>query len=116
MGLFSSGSNDTDDGCTAHHWGEYETRWDKTRLLGVRKSTETNMWHKGRSTDDAEHIFGDIERGYFELQTYTVAHCQHEGCDESDTRLGSKLYVPIGAARLDKFDALDLHDTLEDKS
>lgn len=88
MGLLPFGSDDSDDGCTAHHYGEYEPDWD---ALGVRVSKRSNTIGE-RGSEDA------ILLNQAEIRVPKIAYCMHDGCNDRDESLGKELNVaPLDA-------------------
>jgi hypothetical protein len=80
MGLFRS----SDDGCTAHHWGDYSLEWERASVSLTDKK--------------AEYIDGEWIR-CIELQIPEVTQCQHDGCNETTEKLQpTQVYVPLDAA------------------
>lgn len=66
MALF--GSSDNDDGCTGHHYGEYERDFDSIHT----RTSKRNLAALGLPA--------------IEIEVPEVASCQHHGCNETRTK------------------------------
>lgn len=79
MGIFSS--SDDDDGCTAHHYGDYERDFDSIHT-------------RTRKRDLAALGLPAIE-----VEVPEIASCQHHGCNDTRTKreptLRDSVVVPL---------------------
>jgi hypothetical protein len=89
MGLFTSDSSD--EGCTAHHYGEAYVDWDRSEV----KETITNN-----------------ETYVLEIIPDKVQSCQHEGCNEMKRYSGERFTVPLSA--LSKFNKRERVEQIEE--
>lgn len=74
MGLFTS--NSSDEGCTAHHYGEAYVDWGRSEVKRTITKNETI----------ALDIIPD-----------KVQECQHEGCNKIKRYSGERYIVPLSA-------------------
>jgi hypothetical protein len=89
MGLLPIIGSD-DEGCTAHHWGEYTTDW-------YHSEVSTGSVRAPSSPDRLPVLYIDVQES---------AQCQHEGCHAKDVRSGKNKHVPMNAV----VDTVDIND------
>lgn len=86
--LTADDSNDADDSCDHHHWGEYRVDYD---------SIHTNI-----------ALHGDM----LEIRPRKTAECLHDGCNAKDGRMASKVYIPIAATVTSAREALEIENII----